>query len=755
MNKKILAVAIASVMGVAGCGGGDDSSSSDTSASSSSFSGTVNKGIVSNGSVEICDAFDDTGCIEADSSFYQTTTTNDSGSYDVTGAPLNTPIMVIVSKIDANTTMKCDLSVCDATDETANTADDAAFGESFEVPDSWTLKTIIPSATEGTTTVNVTSLTDIAAEEAIEAGGSSGVTEAIVTNANKAIQEAFGITTSITETGGVDLTDPEALSEASAEEIAAATYSASLLDATDEEKDALVTLDSEGGYTVDTTDVDAVLNESATLMTTVQDEANEALPEDEQIDLTEAVQLVDAVEPPEEVDPTPPENNDEIVAAKTFISDVRTAYNSVQDEGDLATGLDDFSTELEAFDELVSDDSEVIVENIGLGLEAIAEAFEEAAADATTYTAENTLVVAISGNTYTVDDDSRGLDIVATATTFETQETENDNGQCESYTVGQTCEEDGTFTADVNLALTTLVGTTGNTTLSGTGTAVLTGFMNEWTYEHSVVALEGGARYTWSETEQFDLTELSVALTQADLDYVSGDDNVSFDGELSISLAGLSYDESGSDSNEFSNDGTGESTQEQEVFTATAMGLMLDGSISVNDSSVGAYLDFSIANPRGYVHTYEFSDAWSCVQDDCTNTYEESETEETAENFVNAYLTARVTTDLMDAENNAMAASVELQATRETYDTVEASLTIDYNGVDTILEADISLHEEEVNPELTIRNTSGVVATVIEGSNDELSGNVKVGGVQAASIEETNDGLVLIRYTDGTFESLF
>jgi len=162
MKKGLIAIAIISTFGLAGCGSDSGSGSSTPVATSTSFSGTVNKGIVSNGKVEVCSDFTGSTC-NAEGSYYQTATTSETGSYDVTNAPLDTPLLVLISNNDdGTTTMKCDTDSC-----IDNSASPVDFGETFKVAEDWTLKTIIPAANSATATVNVTSLTDIAADEEI------------------------------------------------------------------------------------------------------------------------------------------------------------------------------------------------------------------------------------------------------------------------------------------------------------------------------------------------------------------------------------------------------------------------------------------------------------------------------------------------------------------------------------------------------------------------------------------------------------
>ncbi len=107
--------------------------------------------------------------------------------------------------------------------------------------------------------------------------------------------------------------------------------------------------------------------------------------------------------------------------------------------------------------------------------------------------------------------------------------------------------------------------------------------------------------------------------------------------------------------------------------------------------------------------------------------------------------------------NEAMPSFVKFESSRENYDEIETTLTVNYNDVDTIIEADIPLvpasdDSKGVVETFVIRNTNGVEATLNINSR---SGKVEVDDVEVASIEESSHSLMLIRYEDGSFESLF
>lgn len=54
-----------------------------------------------------------------------------------------------------------------------------------------------------------------------------------------------------------------------------------------------------------------------------------------------------------------------------------------------------------------------------------------------------------------------------------------------------------------------------------------------------------------------------------------------------------------------------------------------------------------------------------------------------------------------------------------------------------------------------LSNADGVELVLDVQAEDDISGVARVGGKQVGMVSTTSDGLTLIRYNDGTFESLF
>jgi len=779
MKKNLIAIAIVSAFGLAGCGSDSDSGGT-TAATSSSFSGTVNKGIVSNGKVEICSDFTENTC-DVEGSYYQTTTTSETGSYEVTDAPLDIPLLVLVSKQDdVITTMKCDTDVC-----TDNSGNSVNFGDSFEVPDDWTLKTIIPAANTATKTVNVTSLTDIAAEEAISVAGEGEITEAIAKNANIAVQKAFGLASNITEIGALDLTNAEAVADANTnntDELKAATYSAVLLNATDEAKAALVRYDAATKvYAVnvdDSTDsesditITSLLGDAKTLLSTVETETNAILEASgaETISVTSVISLIENTDIPEST--TAIEPTTEVAAAKAFITDIRTAYNAVQDEGDLKAGLTDFQDELKGVDNLITDDLDTISGNLTNAVASIAEAFDDASDDATEYTStEFGYTVTIKDDIYTIGAKDEDIYIVATIINNTTSE----NSECNIYSGFDTGNSDDNecpdgndyvshdeISGDASLALTTVALHSGDTSLSANGSATLIGLSDIWddVGGHPDDAETQNNQYEGTYTGNSRIESLNIKL-EAMLSYVSSESTASFTGELTFAFNDLVATEFDTSTSNYSSGHREETENNQFDVTVANMSLGFDGVLTANNETIDVDLSLVVDNSSHtdsfiYDETENVTRSQASFYDAWVSTVEKTNNEETSDNFITVTATTNIGTTLFDANGDKTDASISLVANRNQYDVVDTTVTINYNDVATVLQADIGLYDTE-NSDLTIKNTIGAVATInaLVDPGDDLAGEITIEGVKAASIESADNGAVLVRYTDGTFESLF
>ncbi|WP_413284123.1 hypothetical protein [Vibrio sp. MA40-2] len=706
MKKSLLAIAVISVVGIVGCSDSSNSTSDDTtSATTTSFSGVVNKGIVSNGKVEICDTFDADGC-DTSGSYYQLQQTNALGSYSITDAPTETPILVHVSKLDSTTTMKCDIEECTLENSPMAGEDSVAFGESFEVKDDWELKAVIAAANSATTKVNVNALTNIASIQAIEAANSGEITAELINNANYAVKEAFGIDGDISTLAGIDLTDPDAVASADADELESTMYSASLMSVSEEDVANIFTLNSDNGYTLDVGAIDDIRQTVADLATelpTVLGVDSSAVPA-----LDQAIGEIDEHEAPETVSPAP-QFDSNVEKAKDFLTDVRAVYNAVDTGGELTVGVEQFADSLDGLDELVSDDLDTIVDELAAAAEAISYAYNDQAEDSSEYT-HNDVIVSITGDTYRVY-----TPVVLTVTAPMINEdncTETD------------CTHAGTTTFSIN----ELQADSGDTTLSAGGSIVVTDLESD-------------------ETDK-SLAELSIELADVELAYSDSSANdVAFIGGIKMSLGAFSLDTI--------KDGNDDQGSSSDTFSASSVGFKFDGKIinNADNTDSEAYLNITVSNPAEFEYT--INEIWDWNGDSHTTTIDE----EDEDNFLIFNVIARLSVNVEDANNNAVPASVELKTDRTEYDLYSTKIEVTYNGTDTIIAADIQVDYDNTDNSsaevVSISNKFGVEAKLYDLGENFSMGDVWVDGIKVGTIEERDNGVILVTYTNGETASLF
>ncbi|MEJ2762712.1 hypothetical protein VV869_01710 [Photobacterium sp. MCCC 1A19761] len=735
MKYKILAVAVSSVLGLVGCGGGDSSSGKVTPViSTADFAGTVNKGILSNAKVEVCDSFDTQGC-HTSAGYYQQTVTNASGKYSVQGAPLDKPILVAVSKKDGSTTMKCDVEQC-----VDNNGITVGFGQSFVVSDGWQLKTILPAANTATDIVNVTSLTDIAAKQALEDAGSSAVTTEGANVAKEVVEKLFGLEGSITELGAVDLTDPMQTESASPEEMNAALYSAAVMSSA-VDTEAMIQ-NNAGAYQISPT-VLKIIDAAEKLVSRDQGEplvkvssASQKKLDDHKHALTQGEGSFkdidnDGTLDPIEIVPQPP-STEAVQAAKAFINDVRTTYMSVQNEGDLKSGLENFAAELEDVAPLAESDAQQVVFNVQQAVEAIA-AFYLNTPDKAPEGIQVKTEIKDAGTEYTAtrtDTSTGSVTVVALVKQFE-EGNENTPTNIDLEITGVRSQYQAVTLAAKGIAK--VVNATFTDKNSETTSEPI------WTYD-SEFALK-------SDRVSLELSDVSLAVTR------EGAQPAEFTGLVSLNVENPTS--TGAESLT-GNEGNVSGNEQLKAHFAYAK-IQFSGDIATGTDSLGVYLNLIADNKRGYQHSewtemFRYCDYWYPFH--CTEQSQGDHSAESADEFVETYFTVEVKTNVKNALNNAIAASVKLEIDRAEFDVATAKVTVHYNDVDTIIESPVGLYDNPLKPSVTVRNTTGAVA-MLSSIEEEVAGLITINGEKVASIQELDSGLVLVRYRNGDFETLF
>jgi len=105
-------------------------------------------------------------------------------------------------------------------------------------------------------------------------------------------------------------------------------------------------------------------------------------------------------------------------------------------------------------------------------------------------------------------------------------------------------------------------------------------------------------------------------------------------------------------------------------------------------------------------------------------------------------------------------ATIEIEATRTGYEAAEGSVTISYDDISILLSASGNGATDEFSGSMVVTDTSDAQSPVQltitpNPESDKLQGSVSVGSRVVGSInEDLTDGLLIINYVDGTFESV-
>lgn len=203
------------------CGGGSSGSANSDSpqAVTVSIQGAANKGIISGGLVSgytIVDGVRSTDAIA-------TAITDENGSYNIElpSSYASEPLVIEITA-DANTIMRCDIA--------SGCGTGIGFGDDYDVDESqFVLTALLPVASGPNVSVNVTTLTTVAAALAFDAftpGAPAEFVADAISSANSQLADRFGFSGDITAIPVVDLTNPEAVASSAASNAAAVEYAA-------------------------------------------------------------------------------------------------------------------------------------------------------------------------------------------------------------------------------------------------------------------------------------------------------------------------------------------------------------------------------------------------------------------------------------------------------------------------------------------------------------------------------------------------
>ena len=128
-----------------------------------------------------------------------------------------------------------------------------------------------------------------------------------------------------------------------------------------------------------------------------------------------------------------------------------------------------------------------------------------------------------------------------------------------------------------------------------------------------------------------------------------------------------------------------------------------------------------------------------------------SPVEETEDNFISGRLSMTAAVDSPQLPE----ATATIAITREQFKVADAVMTVAYGGQSYTLEVGVSEQDDTASGVITLSNADGVELVLDVQAEDDISGVARVGDKQVGTVSTTSDGLTLIRYNDGTFESLF
>ncbi|WP_372749102.1 hypothetical protein, partial [Litorivivens sp.] len=257
-----------------------------------------------------------------------------------------------------------------------------------------------------------------------------------------------------------------------------------------------------------------------------------------------------------------------------------------------------------------------------------------------------------------------------------------------------------------------------------------------------------------------------------------GDSLTSFEGRMGLEVDAFSFNESFSEDTHpnhytYYNESTGyvksysfsykgEGTESNAV---AGFALTLSGKFFDADDSLSASLGVEIGNfAETCTYSYENSGSGefdnTTYQWDRTSTYSDNEdcTDETEEAYASALLTLLFALDLVGVDDDV---NVTVNASRNGLRDGILDLDLSYGGNTLAFDYAYEGYAENETPDsrnkdVTISNHNNVILTLQEVEDDQgatlLTGNITQAGVEYAKVSEES-GAVIVRYTDGTFES--
>ncbi|PWQ95541.1 hypothetical protein [Leucothrix arctica] len=606
-----------------------------------------------------------------------------------------------VSSYDGTSPLLLELTAGDDTTMVCDSYNDCGsveHGDTIPLVGTDFMMTSVIPGTGSDTTVNaaITAFTSMAANSVVISGS---VSDTSILETTSKINQVVGV--NILETTPVNVASESVLGESSTDSqrysIMLAALAAQAFSGTGSVEDMMTNLDA---YSTDFVEDGDIGDEGGLSLETLYADANEAAEAAEDSLSDEAVDQISTlgssvvgqlVDGVFEPEATSAENPSDVAQAKAFVTEVRTWVNAIQDLEDPANT---FLDEADTLSNTLSSHSEDVLEVYAIALGAAINAIEDA------HGADEDVPTTVD----VIDDEDMllgTLSIVDNSTSDTTEYVLTASDLSDSNVALET-------TISLNESLDTEIVSAGDTTAGINGTV-----------SDDLVAITlSNAALTMGLSEDLPLGE-----DGPDAEFTM----MSLAGELTVEALEA-----------------GVATGEMIAASAEVSLIAEEGS----DGDMGlekiALNNLSITNESGEVAGLTASLVVNNASTFNVFGLDDGE-EETEENFADATISLSGKLNLADYGE----AVLSITANRTDLDLSNLTATLGYDGKSLQLTAGANTEDETVDLALTFSNADGV-AMVLEKMDGETDGTVTVGDSVVGTVDED----AIIRYNDGTFESL-
>jgi hypothetical protein len=711
------ALPVLSVLLLAACGSGGSDDDGETCCSSPpppahgatlTLQGFVGKGIVTNG-VVTAEEVSAGGLVTRG-----TSGTDATGAYNLTVTGyLDGPLIVTVKGGGADSQMICDVR--------SGCGSGVAFGAHVPIDSSFAMRTILPSAGAVTRFERcITAYSDLAVSRAIELAGSpQAITSSIASSALSEVSNLIG-GIDVQRVCVVDLTDPAIVHDASPEEITYSVLGAGTLALVPSHSgtQALSTLSSSfAGGVIRAKGSDA--GGSLSLQQLI-DAARAELDAGDLSDPTGTLALMqqNADSAPNGVyDPQPSSASSEqksaVATAQAFVGNVRDFVLNTQDEYEDPANA--FRDQLQLANDASSDDIKSVFKTLGKAVDETASFYDKQNRSAGTGTINTT--------------DDNGTARAATITVKD-----GANGGNDTITiVGDVRNE------TVNLSLSW------PSSYQGSLTALANGSVKSRASKGVELAIASSglqaqvvsAVYN-DTTKDFDADQASF-VGEAQLQQFGVSDPVTITGHVearAVQCTGCS-----SDADEINQSDTGHEYNPQHI--------LIKGKIANAANQLNGSVDFSV--PDNVARNFDDDKpvgAGNVLNGVLSISFDTTLAGKTASVALVVQVSGVTDADGFDGDQSKTI--IDGQVTLKVQTATTGILTV--VGVPVYTNGKISSAQLKITD--TDSDSLNVTIPIDDDSDTPVEGHVLVGTVEAGVISETDDGLVIIRYSDGSFESL-